>query len=137
MRRTFAKISMMALMAAASFNIFWACDEEPQPEQYDTVGDVIEIAGEYPVPHPEIPMTIFNMDVKSSPDGVSVEVIDVTETNFKFVCRPGENVASYRVDVYPLAILYNYMLEEGGVGASAQKVEKIIVSHLFNTSGSG
>ena len=137
MKSALAKISMMALTAAASFNIFWACKEEPQPELYDTVGDVIEIAGEYPVPHPEIPMTIFNMDVKSSPDGVSVEVMEVTETNFKFVCRPGDNVASYRIDVYPLAILYNYMLEEGGFGATAQEVEQIIVSHLFNTSGSG
>ncbi|MBR0337045.1 MAG: hypothetical protein IIX22_01350 [Ruminococcus sp.] len=52
-------------------------------------------------------MKIYDREVVASEDGVSVEVTDLTETNFTFVCRPGENVASYRVDVYPLAILYN------------------------------
>lgn len=146
MKKNTVKFLMGMLMTAAFIGMSVSCQHKPEPEPeqpdvpyWDMVADAdtIQIEGEYPVPHPEIPMLIYQNEVKASPDGVSVEVTDLTETNFVFTCRPGANVASYRLDVYPLAILYNYMLEEGGMGASREDVEKIIISHLFNTSGSG
>lgn len=143
MKKFFSNLIFMALIVSASVNLMVSCDEknptvvDPEPDEFVSDADTIIIAGEYPVPHPDIPMTIYDKKVTASADGVSMEVTELTETNFKFVCRPGKNVASYRIDVYPLAILYNYMLEEGGLGASAQEVEQIIISHLFNTSGSG
>lgn len=142
MKTILSKICLLGIVGAMALNAFCSCEEKPidqnAPEDpFISDADTIMIDGEYPVPHPEIPMKIYDREVVASEDGVSVEVSELTETNFKFICRPGENVASYRVDVYPLAILYNYMLEEGGMGASEQKVEEIIISHLFNATGSG
>lgn len=142
MKTFFNRIGLFGLIGAMALNAFCSCGDKPidvnVPEDpFISDADTILIDGEYPVPHPEIAMKVYDREVVASEDGVSVEVTDLTETNFTFVCRPGENVASYRVDVYPLAILYNYMLEEGGMGATEQEVEQIIVSHLFNTSGSG
>ena len=146
MKKNTVKFLMGMLMIASFIGMSVSCQDKPEPEPeqpdvpyWDMVADAdtIQIEGEYPVPHPEIPMLIYQNEVKASPDGVSVEVTDITETNFVFTCRPGANVASYRLDVYPLAILYNYMLEEGGMGVSRVDVERIIISHLFNTSGSG
>ena len=37
--------------------------------------------------------------------GVEIEVTGVQEKNFQFVCRPGELVQSYRLDVFPLCRL--------------------------------
>lgn len=102
-----------------------------------SVPDTIYIDGEYPVPHPDIPMSIHDGKCIASEAGVSVEAFDVTENNFKFTLRPGKDVASYKLDVYPLSILYNYMIDEGGYGADARTVEKIILSHLFNAEGNG
>ena len=142
MKTFFSKLMLAAFVIAAAFNVF-SCKEiqtdipEDPKDEFVSDADTIYIQGEYPVPHPDIPMQIYDRKVVATADGVSVEVTELTETNFKFVCRPGENVASYRVDVYPLAILYNYMLEEGGMGATVQEVEQIIVAHLFNATGSG
>lgn len=142
MKKIISNLSMLLLLACSAAGMFWSCQEKgPENNSKYPVkvapADTIYIEGELPVPHPDIPLAIYDTKVENTADGVSVEVIEVTETNFRFVCRPGDNVASYRIDVYPLAILYNYMLEEGGMKASAQKVEEIVVSHLFNTSGSG
>lgn len=132
-------ISTISLVLLASMSMFWSCQEKEEQNLVTKVApsDTIYIEGEIQVPHPDIPLAIYDTKVANTADGISVEVTEVTENNFKFVCRPGANVASYRVDVYPLAILYNFMLEEGGLGASSQKVEEIVVSHLFNTSGNG
>ena len=136
MKKNKAKFHMGMLMIASFIGMSVSCQDKPEPEQPDVPywdmvadADTIQIVGEYPVPHPEIPMLIYQNEVKASPDGVSVEVTDLTETNFVFTCRPGANVASYRLDVYPLAILYNYMLEEGGMGVSREEVEKIVMAH--------
>lgn len=146
MKRTLLNCFFYAMLAMFSFGVMWSCDDKKDPvteeEQekwpaFVADADTIYIDGEYPVPHPDIKMDVYNSKVLNTADGVTVEVTEVTETNFKFVCRPGENVASYRIDVYPLAVLYNYMLEEGGMGASKQKVEEILISHLFNATGSG
>lgn len=145
MKIFFSKFLLAAFVSAVAINLFSCKEITPdQPDnpnapldEFVSEADTIYIEGEYEVPHPDIPMEIHDRKVIATADGVSVEVTDLTETNFTFVCRPGENVASYRVDVYPLAILYNYMLEEGGMGATKQEVERIIVSHLFNATGSG
>ena len=142
MKKIATRFFLAAVLASAVFNVF-SC-QKPQPvvpdepdDEFVSDADTILIDGEYPVPHPEIPLKIYNQGVVATADGVSVEVTEITETNFKFICRPGDNVASYRIDVYPLAILYNYMLEEGGMGVSEQEAEQVVISHLFNTSGSG
>lgn len=140
MKRIFPNVSIVSFIMMSCVMMMWSCKEpipeSPWPSEV-APSDTIYIEGEYQVPHPLIPLAIYDTKVENTADGLSVEVTEVTENNFRFRCKPGPNVASYRVDVYPLAILYNFMLEEGGVGATAQEVEEIIVSHLFNTTGSG
>lgn len=126
---------------AAACMLFASCDEkspeQPQEPQYSKPGTTIS-DGEQ-VPHPQIPLNLYveTKDVLVSPDGVSVQVTAVEENNIKFVCKPGANVASYKLDVWPLATVYNWMIDEGGFGSDARTVEGILLSHLFNTSGAG
>lgn len=128
--------------------------ETENPEQPENPGDtptpptgddetklsepvIIEIEGENPVPHPQIPMKIYDTSCKVSDAGVSVEVFDITEDNFSITLRPGKDVASYKLDVYPLCILYNFIIDECGLGKSEAEVEETILAHLFNAEGSG
>lgn len=157
MKKTFrSRIAWMTavVMTAASLSI--SCEEVkpddgseddpieiPQPGDSTVIvdqiskPDTIYISGEYPVPHPDIPMKIYDTKCVASDAGVSVEAFDITENNFKFTLRPGKDVASYKFDVYPLSILYNYMIDEGGLGADERTVESIILAHLFNAEGAG
>ena len=136
------KILWSAAVIVAAGMMSVSC-EEPAPVEPPTdeitisTPDTILIAGEHPVPHPEIPMKIYDGECIASDAGVSVKAFDVTENNFKFTLVPGADVASYRLDVYPLSVLYNYMIDEGGLGADERTVERIILSHLFNAEGSG
>lgn len=144
MKSILSKLGLSVLLTAAAM-CMWSCEETPEPgneEEGEKTVElskpvVIQISGEFPVPHPEIPMEIYDGELINSADGVSVEMLEVTENNFKFACRPGKNVASYRIDVYPLAILYNNILINGGVGTSAKVVEDIIIASLFNATGNG
>lgn len=74
--------------------------------------------------------------------GVEIEVTSVEEKDFKFVCRPGELVQSYRLDVFPLCRLYNSLLETCLGGDATRKaewdeIEEAILSFVFNSTGSG
>ena len=69
-------------------------------------------------------------NVKADADGVSISIKDVTNANVQFECRPGANVGSYRMDVIPLAMLYNTIINEGLVGASAEDIEDLIIKLL-------
>lgn len=138
----FTKILLLAAAAVAAGSLAVSCKdpipvEPPVDEITTSVPDTIYIQGENPVPHPEIPMKIYDGKCIASEAGVSVETFDISEDNFKFTLIPGADVASYRLDVYPLSVLYNYMIDEGGLGADERTVERIILSHLFNAEGSG
>lgn len=69
-------------------------------------------------------------------DGVTIEVTDITHDNFTFTCKPGQYVKSYRMDLYPLATLYNYLFEARKTKPDAT-VEDLILEAMFNTEGSG
>lgn len=143
MKSVLSKFGLHFMITAAAI-CMWSCKDT---DKIDKEGDdgmgvlskpsVIDKYGEFPVPHPDIPIEIYDGVLINSADGVSVEVTEVTENNFIFTCRPGKNVASYRIDVYPLAIFYNNILNNKGVGASAKVVDDIIVASLFNATGNG
>lgn len=155
MKKTFLKSLMwFAAVAVAGSLMFASCDkpapedskdeEQTDPDIQDTPlepevsqPDTIYISGQIEVPHPEIPMAIHDTECIASDSGVSVEVFDITENNFSITLRPGKDVASYRLDVYPLSVMYNFILDECGRGKSAQEVEETILSHLFNAEGNG
>ncbi len=83
--------------------------------------------------------------VEATDDGVSIEITEVVNNNFKFVARPGANVASYRLDVFPLCRLYNSLFEQmraEGMNpatevATEDQIEEWILSYVFNSQGAG
>ncbi|MBP3424970.1 MAG: hypothetical protein J6K57_08025 [Alistipes sp.] len=86
-------------------------------------------------------MTAYENKVEASSDGATIEVTKVENRNFIFTVRPGEAVQSYRLDVYPLAHLYNSLYErmrsEGKSKLEARDVDTYIRDLIFNASGSG
>ena len=72
--------------------------------------------------------------VEADADGVSVAVKDVTNSSVTFECRPGANVQSYRLDVIPLAMLYNTIINEGLVGASKDEIDELVITLLTSST---
>ncbi|MBO5661836.1 MAG: BACON domain-containing protein [Tidjanibacter sp.] len=77
-------------------------------------------------------------------DGVTIEITGKDTSNFKFQVRPGANVQSYRLDVYPLCRLYNSLYENARQGGSnmntqlsEETVESMIRGFIFDSSGAG
>ena len=115
-------------------------DPEPEPEPDPTP----DTPAQTPVDiYPGIPTPIvaYQDKVIASKDGASVEVTKIENRNFVFNVIPGESVQSYRLDVYPLAHLYNSlyerMLSEGKSSLGAREVDTYIRDLIFNASGSG
>lgn len=72
--------------------------------------------------------------VETDADGVSVSIKDVTNANVIFECRPGANVQSYRLDVIPLSMLYNTIINEGLVGASKDEIDELVITLLTSST---
>ena len=72
--------------------------------------------------------------VEADGDGVSISIKNVTNSNVVFECRPGANVCSYRLDVIPLAMIYNTIVNEKLVGASRDDIEDLIIKLLQESS---
>lgn len=72
--------------------------------------------------------------VEADNDGVTISVKSVEAGNVVFECRPGSNVGSYYVDVIPLSLLYNTMINEGKVDAPRLEVEDVIAQLLTASS---
>lgn len=123
--------------------------EEPKDPEDDpnNKGDEPDLGGPEPIEHPDVP-TPFEWSVdKATPkvatDGVTIEVLAKENKNIQFACRPGQRVKSFRLDVYPLSILYNALLEkmnsEGmslDTPANKVQVEGWIREFMFAEGGS-
>ena len=72
--------------------------------------------------------------VEADADGVSVSIKNVTNANVQFECRPGANVQSYRLDVIPLSMLYNTIINEDLVGASKDEIDELIITLLTSST---
>lgn len=104
------------------------------------IGDIPDVE------HQNVPTPIrwsVNHAIPNDPSaGVEIEITGVQDKNFQFVCRPGELVQSYRLDVFPLCRLYNSLLEEVLGGDETRKaewddIEEAILNFVFNSTGSG
>ena len=88
-----------------------------------------------------LPLEAGNLLAEGSDVGVTIEVTKVEDNNFVFELRPGAMVQSFKIDVYPLAQLYNNLLNDKNTGALASAeswaVNERIREYLFNESGSG
>ena len=60
----------------------------------------------------EYPIECGNLFAEGSEVGVTIEVTKVEDMNFVFELRPGPLVQSFKMDVYPLAQLYNNLLND-------------------------
>ena len=69
-------------------------------------------------------------------DGVTIEVTEVENETFILNLKPGKYIQSYKLDVYPLAMLYNYMFEEKKANPD-KTAEQMILESIFATDGSG
>lgn len=87
------------------------------------------------------PIRAFNLNSEAGDAGVSVEVTSVDYENFVFTCHTGAAVQSYKLDVYPLAMLYNSLYEnmkmDGKTTLTEQEVNAYIESFLFSEEGGG
>ena len=84
----------------------------------------------------EFALNAMEGEYKAPEHGVSIVIDQVQESNVVFSLVPGPSVASYRLDVYPKAILYNALLEAGYVNKSADEVEEAIIALLTASTGS-
>ena len=112
------------LMMAASFAMIVSCNgnggEEPGPTPND---------GPY-----EFPLNVQEDGFEAADNGVSINVSDIKENNLIFNLVPGKSIKSYRVDVYPKAMLYNLLLNEGCVDGTTEVCEDKIIQLLQGAS---
>lgn len=85
----------------------------------------------------EFSMNASEGNFYASENGVSIQLDKIERNNVVFTLVPGQSIRSYRVDVYPKAILYNFLLEEGLIDASADDVEDCIINLLTSSMGAG
>ena len=72
--------------------------------------------------------------VEADADGVSISIKSLEAGNVVFECRPGANVLSYYVDVIPLSLLYNTLINEKKVDAPRLEVEDVVTQLLTASS---
>lgn len=114
------------VLAASLAALVWSCDKNG-PD--DTKEPEIEVSEFY-----EFPLNSSKESFEAAANGVSVKVTDISEDNVVFNLVPGEGVKSYRLLLYPKALLYNYLLNEGCVDASEDVCEDVLVKFMSNGS---
>lgn len=87
------------------------------------------------------PFEFYVEKTDATADGVSIEVTGKSTNNFQFVLKPGANCPSYRVDVFPLCLIYNSLFENllaaGGEKATDAQMDEWLRSYVVNSSSMG
>ena len=141
------------LLLAGLCVFFIAACEQPQPDDDPTDDDTEQTEEkedeedsdkpqEFEFPFvADFPIECGNLLAEGSEVGVTIEVTRVEDQNFVFELRPGALVQSFKMDVYPLAQLYNNLLNDKAFGtltsSDSWDINERIRSYLFNESGSG
>ncbi len=131
----------MAVLAGAF--VFVACDKNEEqndtPDNPDNPGTNDLPKFDFPA-YEDFPIEAGNLLAEGSDVGVTIEITRVEDYNFVFELRPGAMVQSFSLDVYPLANLYNTLLNNKNSGTltpgSAVAVNERIREFIF-TPGSG
>ena len=152
MKKFYATLLTIALLFGAA--TLYSCNDTPatgggnEVENPDnpTPDPEPELGGPEPIDHSGVPTPIkWGVD-KAEPimasDGVAIQVLAKEDFNIKFVCRPGLRAKSFRLDVYPLSVLYNALMEQMNVEgmplttpASEVEVEGWIRNFMFAEGG--
>lgn len=138
------KKKLLLILAAACFcaapAVLPSCSsddsssETPNPDPEPTPGTLVR----QDVP---TPFAYYVEKTDATADGVSIEVTGKSTNNFQFVLKPGANCPSYRVDVFPLCLLYNSLFENllaaGGETATDAQMDEWIRSYVMNSTSMG
>ncbi len=110
-------------MLAVSFAVTACNNDDPKPDgpgQEEPPTPVDPTPGDLPkfdFPYfEEYPIEAGYLIAEGSEVGVTIEVTKVEDNNFVFELRPGAMVQSFKLDVYPLANLYNNLLNTANSG---------------------
>ena len=131
-KKLFSLLLMLGFILVVSPMVF-SCSDSDEPG----------VEPDVPVnPDPSLPPNPIKWgenEVDGGERGVGIKVTSNTEHNFVFECTPGSKVQSYRLDVYPLCRMYNYLFESVGKGVQAteEEVEDLIIEALYNSEGAG
>lgn len=135
----------LSFLAVAAALTIVSCGPNNQPDE-PQIPNKPEVNGPEAIYRPDVvtPVDYVADFVEGGMDGVTIEITSKETNNFKFQVRPGANVQSYRLDVYPLCRLYNSLYEnarQSGVDLSKQlsqeTVESMIRGFIFDASGAG
>lgn len=88
-------------------------------------------------PYYEFPLNYQEEGFEGGDNGVTINVSAVEEKNIVFNLVPGSSVKSYRMDVYPKAMLYNLLLNEGCVYTSEEICEDKVIQLLVSSTSAG
>lgn len=114
------------LLILSLASVLWlSCDNVKEP-----VDDGKTTDGYY-----EFPLNVHDEGFDAAANGVSINVSEIKDQNIVFNLVPGSAVESYRVDVYPKAMLYNLLLNEGCVEGTADKCEDVVINLLSTATG--
>ena len=117
------------LMIAASVAMIASCQGKGNDVDGDKPGTT---SGYY-----EFPLNVQEDGFEAKDNGVSINVSALRENNIIFNLIPGAAIKSYRVDVYPKAMLYNLLLNEGCVDGTTAMCEDKLIQLLQNSSSAG
>ena len=120
------------LLLCAAVIAFAAACEGQKDDNGKTPGGVTGSSEFY-----EFPLNSQEDGFEAGDNGVSVNVSSVKENNIVFNLVPGSAVKSYRVEVYPKAMIYNLLLNEGCLEAETSDCEDKIIQLIKNSSSAG
>ncbi|WP_195654716.1 hypothetical protein [Bacteroides sp. 1001136B_160425_E2] len=133
MKKKFVSLLLLLGLFLVISPMMISCSDKDDKE----INPDIPVEPEPPLPPVPTPIRWVENEVDGGERGVGIKVTGRTTNNFVFECTPGDKVQSYRLDVYPLCRMYNYLFESGGVGANEEEIEDLIMEALYNSEGAG
>lgn len=147
MKRKLQSILMAAGVCLASAMIAASCgkdngDPNPGPKPDPDPDPVEEVKpGELFSQECPTPIKMYAETTAAPADGACIEVTGIMENNFTFKVRPGANIKSYHVDVYPLCTLYNSLFNNlnvvGGEKATDAQMDEWTREFVMNSQSMG
>lgn len=133
-KKLFSLLLMLGFILVVSPMVF-SCSDSDEPG----VEPDVPVNPDPSLPPNPTPIKWGENEVDGGERGVGIKVTSNTEHNIVFECTPGAKVQSYRLDVYPLCRMYNYLFESVGKGVQAteEEVEDLIIEALYNSEGAG
>lgn len=118
---------LLLLLAAMTALIWTSC--EPSAENETEQPEETPVSNIY-----EFPLAYQEEGYTAEANGVSINISDIKEDNIIFNLVPGSAVKSYRMTVYPKAMIYNLLLNEGRVNGTKEECEGTLMTLLSSAT---